>query len=97
MSSLVTRCTACGAHTARPESPTVDDTPASAPACRPDRPVIVSTPWVDENGRHPWQDRRPRGQRLQRAADDLAAEVRASGVGGEVVLALVRAALLRAG
>jgi GntR family transcriptional regulator len=34
--------------------------------------------------------------RLQRLADDLAAQARVSGVDGEAVLALVRAALLRA-
>ena len=38
----------------------------------------------------------PAEQRLQRTADDLAAQARASGVDGEVVLALVRAALARA-
>jgi GntR family transcriptional regulator len=38
----------------------------------------------------------PAEQRLQRTADDLASQARASGVGDEVVLALVRAALLRA-
>jgi GntR family transcriptional regulator len=38
----------------------------------------------------------PAEQRLQQTADDLAAQARASGVGDEVVLALVRAALLRA-
>jgi GntR family transcriptional regulator len=35
--------------------------------------------------------------RLQRTADDLAVRARASGPDGEAVLALVRAALLRAG
>jgi len=35
--------------------------------------------------------------RLQRLADDLAAQARVSGVDGEAVLALVRAALLRVG
>ena len=39
----------------------------------------------------------PAEQRLQRTADDLVAQARASGVDDEVVLALVRAALLRAG
>ena len=39
----------------------------------------------------------PAEQRLQRTADDLAAQARAAGVDDEVVLALVRAALLRAG
>ena len=37
----------------------------------------------------------PAEQRLQRTADDLAAQARASGVDDEVVLAPVRAALLR--
>ena len=37
----------------------------------------------------------PAEQRLQRTADDLAAQARAPGVDDEVVLALVRAALLR--
>jgi GntR family transcriptional regulator len=39
----------------------------------------------------------PGGHRLQRLADDLAVQARASGVDDEVVLALVRAALVRAG
>jgi GntR family transcriptional regulator len=39
----------------------------------------------------------PAEARLQRLADDLAVQARASGVDDEVVLALVRAALLRAG
>ncbi len=38
----------------------------------------------------------PAEDRLQRMADDLAAQARASGVDGEVVLAIVRAALARA-
>jgi GntR family transcriptional regulator len=37
----------------------------------------------------------PAAHRLQRLADDLAVQARASGVDDEVVLALVRAALLR--
>ena len=39
----------------------------------------------------------PGGHRLQRLADDLAVQARASGVDDEVVLALVRAALVRTG
>lgn len=38
----------------------------------------------------------PAEERLQRLADDLAAQARASGVDGEAVLAIVRAALARA-
>lgn len=37
----------------------------------------------------------PAEERLQRLADDLAAQARASGVDGEAVLAMVRASLLR--
>ena len=37
----------------------------------------------------------PAETRLQRLADDLAVQARASGVDDEVVLAIVRAALLR--
>ncbi len=39
----------------------------------------------------------PAEDRLQRTADGLAVRARASGPDGEAVLALVRAALLRAG
>jgi GntR family transcriptional regulator len=39
----------------------------------------------------------PAEDRLQRLADDLAVQARASGVDGEAVLAIVRAALLRVG
>ncbi|WNV75527.1 GntR family transcriptional regulator [Geodermatophilus sp. DSM 44513] len=39
----------------------------------------------------------PARDRLQRQADDLAVQARTAGVDGEAVLAMVRAALLRAG